>query len=70
MAFLLKNVSLPASFEGSETPCSFADSVKDNGNKTVSKERSLFNFFFWRPPMELPCVKSKGKIQESFLTLL
>lgn len=41
MAFLSKNVSLPASFEGSETPCSYADSVKDNDNKTVSNERSL-----------------------------
>lgn len=36
MAFFLKNVSLPAFFEGSETICSYADSVKDNENKTVS----------------------------------
>lgn len=37
MAFL-KNVSLPAFFffEGSETTYSYADSVKDNDNKTVT----------------------------------
>lgn len=32
--------------------------------------RGVSNFFFWRPPKELSCVKSKGEIEESFLTLL
>lgn len=37
MAFKKKNASLPAFFfEGSETTYSYADSVKDNNNKTVS----------------------------------
>lgn len=35
MAFL-QNVSLSAFFEGSGTICSYADSVRDNDNKTVS----------------------------------
>lgn len=35
MAFL-QNVSLSAFFEGSGTICSYADSVRDHDNKTVS----------------------------------
>lgn len=66
MAFL-KNVSLPAFFEGSETTCSYADSVNDNGNKAVSNSRNLFSFFSGRPLMAPASTESVPRREFPFL---